>query len=111
MQAKKSKKAKSKKSKKKARDSSSSDESSSDSEWEEAEVQPGAKISKVDKEQQDWIEETRKKQSNNRLAEAEDDDEIGPLPHRVLLTHKEMGRALLPGEGVSQRNTCLRFEL
>lgn len=99
-QAKKSKKSKSKKAKKKSRKDSSSDDGSSDSEWEEAQKPPVPKVPVFDKEQQEWIEETRKKQSNSRLMEAEEDDEIGPLPHRVLLTHKEMGKALLPGEGM-----------
>lgn len=32
----------------------------------------------------------------------EDDDIIGPqLPNKVILTHKEMGGALLPGEGAA----------
>ena len=83
--SKKSKKAK-KKGKKKKKQSSSSSSSSGDSsdgeEWVEKELVPvtGGEVGPKDDE--------------------EDEDVYGPvLPQKVQLTHREMGTALLPGEG------------
>lgn len=61
-----------------------------------------APLSAMEKEQREWLAEHRRKQEA-KADRDDEDDEIGPLPHKVMmLTHKEMGRALLPGEG-----TCL----
>jgi len=88
--SKKAKKAK-KKSKKKKRlssSSSSSGDSSEGDEWVEKELVPvtgGEMVARVDDDE-----------------EEEEEDVIGPkLPQRVQLTHKDMGTALLPGEGAA----------
>ena len=83
--SKKSKKAKkrSKKKKRSSSSSSSSGDSSDGDEWVEKELVPvtGGEI-------------------GAKFDDEEDEDVIGPkLPQKVQLTHKEMGTALLPGEG------------
>jgi len=86
---KKSKKSKKKSKKKKRRRSSSSSSSSGDSssegdEWVEKELMPV----------------TGGAAAVGGAEEEEDEDVIGPkLPQKVQLTHREMGTALLPGEG------------
>ncbi len=84
--SKKSKKGKKKKKRRKKDSSSSSsdsDSSSSGEEWVEKELVPRTGGT-----------------ANEAVEEEEDDDAIGPkLPQKVQLTHKEMGTALLPGEG------------
>ena len=97
--SKKSKKKKSKSKKKKSkkrRESSSSSGSSDDSE--EAE------------EEETWVEKnaeksllgTSSKPSKSHDDEDEDGEEFGPLSkNSAALTHKEFGRALLPGEGAA----------
>lgn len=85
---KKSKKKKSKKSKKKKKESSSDDEddSSSEDEW-------------VEKDVMEAVKDNSKKKKRDSDSES---DMIGPLlPKKVLLSHKEMGTQLLPGEGAA----------
>ena len=85
---KKSKKSKKSKKKKRKRSSSSSSEDSADDsedEWVEKELVP--RIGNVSKKSMEDDPE-------------DDEDLVGPqLPSKVTLTHKEMGSALLPGEG------------
>lgn len=83
--SKKAKKSKKKKSKHKRRSSSTSSSSNEESgdEWVEKELLPR-------------IGNPKTEDSDN------EDDTIGPqLPNKVTLTHKEMGGALLPGEGAA----------
>merc|ERR1712110_1019687 len=81
---KKSKKKKSKHKRKSSSGSSSSDEESGD-EWVEKELLP------------------RIGNSNSKAEDSDNEDDIiGPqLPNKVILTHKEMGGALLAGEGAA----------
>merc|ERR1712110_656459 len=85
--SKKGKKSKKKKSKHKRRSSSSSSSSNEESgdEWVEKELLP------------------RIGNSNPKTEDSDNEDDIiGPqLPNKVTLTHKEMGGALLPGEGAA----------
>lgn len=87
----KKKKSKSRKSKKRKDSSSSSDSESSDEgdEWVEKPVLP--KIRSL------------KNGSGPESSAAEDDDAaVGPAPKgQIQLTHREMGKALLPGEGAA----------
>ncbi len=86
--SKKKHKKRSSKKKRKVSSSSSSDSSSScEDEWVEKELQPRVGLegepSKI-----------------SQIEDDEDEDVIGPkLPAKVQLSHKEMGTALLPGEG------------
>ena len=84
----KDKKSKKKSKKKKQRRKSTSNSSSSSNSETDAE--------------EEWIERPPDHESESRQirADGSDDDTIGPaLPQKVLLTFKEMGTALLPGEG------------
>jgi len=87
----KKKKTKSRKSKKRkdSSDSSDSDSSDEDDEWVEKPVLP--KIRSL------------KNGSGQETTSADDDDEaVGPAPKgQIQLTHREMGKALLPGEGAA----------
>jgi len=79
--SKKSKKSKKKKSKRSSSSESSSEEEESEDEWVEKELLP--RIGNPSRNLEDAAE-----------------DLVGPqLPTKVTLTHKEMGAALLPGEG------------
>jgi len=89
--SKKAKKAKKKQKKKHKKRSSSSSSSSSDEEeeeqWVEKELQPRFGLAETSS-------------ATKSAEEEEEEDLIGPqLPAKVQLTHKEMGTALLPGEG------------
>lgn len=85
---KKKSKSKSKKSKKKKESSSDSDSSSDEDEWVEKPVLP--------------ILPSLKNGSDHGGSSVEDDDVVGPEPKGIIqLTHREFGKALLPGEGAA----------
>jgi len=100
---KKDKKSKKKKRKKYSSSSESSDDASDEDQWVEKELKPTIGISD--------ISVKANHSSNNHLTafesvtvntrhSSDEDDGVGPsLPAKVQLTHKEMGAALLPGEG------------
>ena len=97
-------KKKDKKSKKKKRKkySSSSDETSDEDQWVEKELKPTIGIAEDDhksKHNSD-LQATSVENVITNTKYSSDEDEVGPsLPAKVQLTHKEMGAALLPGEG------------
>jgi len=85
---KKKSKSKSKKSKKTKDTSSDSDSSSNGDEWVEKPVLP--------------ILPSLKDGSDLGSSSADDDDTVGPEPKGIIqLTHREFGKALLPGEGAA----------
>jgi len=98
--SKKSKKKKSKKKKKRKSSSESSSESDEEEEWiektgERTGGKPEGEIFKIPKRPSDGEQE-------GEDDEDEDDEAVGPqLPQKVTLTHREMGTALLPGEGAA----------
>ena len=93
--SKKSKKSKKKKSKKSKKKKKRKESSSSGSESEEEE------------QEDEWVEKKPSavvavKGAVAANDEDDDDDTVGPqLPQKVTLTHKELGTALLPGEGAA----------
>jgi hypothetical protein len=88
------KKSKKKKSKKHSSTSDSSNDGSDEDQWVEKELKPTIGI-----ETSSMLASTTSSVSNLK-SYSSDEDGVGPsLPAKVQLTHKEMGAALLPGEG------------
>ena len=94
--SKKSKKKKSKKSKKKKKRKESSSSGSESDEKEEQEDEW------VEKKPTEGVAAVKGTVAANDEDDDDDDDTVGPqLPQKVTLTHKELGTALLPGEGAA----------
>ena len=94
-------KRKDKKKKKKSKDKKSKKKSKKKRQRRKSTSNSSSSNSETDAEEE-WIERPPDHESESRQirADGSDDDTIGPaLPQKVQLTFKEMGTALLPGEG------------